>query len=75
MDERNIQIKNKQTKLVNKMPYGMCIWAAGIAPREITKTLISKIPGQTNRCVLLIYRRPGNFSIKKRMVFWISPNF
>lgn len=49
MDDKTIFIKNKQTKEVTSLPYGMCVWAAGIAPREITKTMIAKIRGQRNR--------------------------
>ncbi len=28
------------------MPYGLCVWAAGTGPREITKQLIGNIPEQ-----------------------------
>lgn len=53
MDDKTIFIKNKQTKEVTSLPYGMCVWAAGIAPREITKTMIAKIRGQRNRNALV----------------------
>ena len=33
----------------SKIPFGMCVWAAGIAPRPITKSIISKLEGQNNR--------------------------
>jgi len=34
----------------------MCVWAAGIAPRELTKKLMKDIPGQTNRSVTYCFR-------------------
>ena len=49
MDPKTIKIQNKTTKEVTVLPYGLCVWAAGIAPREITKTMIKKMPLQTNR--------------------------
>ena len=49
MDPKNIKIQNKKTKDTNILPYGLCVWAAGIAPRDITKTMIKKIHAQNNR--------------------------
>ena len=51
MDPKTIKIQNKTTKEVTVLPYGLCVWAAGNAPREITKTMIKKIPSQNNRYI------------------------
>lgn len=55
MDPKTIKIQNKTTKEVTVLPYGLCVWAAGIAPREITKTMIKKMPSQTNRYIVENY--------------------
>ena len=54
IDEKEIQIKSKATKEVTAMPYGMCVWAAGIQPRSLTKKLIAAIPNQNNRNALAV---------------------
>ncbi|XP_066922519.1 uncharacterized protein [Clytia hemisphaerica] len=53
MDPKNIKIQNKKTKEITVLPYGLCVWAAGIAPRDITKTLIKRMPAQNNRNALV----------------------
>ena len=48
-----IKIMDGNTKQISDIPYGMCVWAAGIAPRPLTKKMISNIPGQRNRYMRL----------------------
>lgn len=55
MDPKNIKIQNKTTKEVTVLPYGLCVWAAGISPREVTKTMIKKMPIQNNRFLKTIF--------------------
>ena len=49
VEEKIMHLKDAKTREVRSMDYGMCVWAAGIAPRELTKKLMKDIPGQTNR--------------------------
>lgn len=49
VDEKIIHLKDAKTREIRSMDYGMCVWAAGIAPRDLTKQLMQQIPGQTNR--------------------------
>lgn len=44
-----MHLKDAKTKEVRTLPYGMCVWCAGIAPRELTKQLMKDLPAQTNR--------------------------
>ena len=44
-----IHLRNAKTKSESSLPYGMCVWCAGIAPRDVTKQMMMDIPGQTNR--------------------------
>ena len=37
------------TSKASQIPFGMCVWAAGIAPRPFTKSIIDKLEGQNNR--------------------------
>lgn len=54
IDPKDLKIQNKKTKDVTVVPYGICVWAAGIAPREITKTMIKNMPSQNNRSVIFV---------------------
>ena len=47
-----IHYKNAVTKEQHSMPYGMCVWCAGIGPREITKQIQKELPEQNNRWAL-----------------------
>ena len=49
IDKNVIVLQEGKTKELCHLPYGMCVWAAGIAPRPLTKRLIQSIPGQRNR--------------------------
>ena len=39
----SVVVENKSTKTREHIPYGVCVWAAGIAPRAITGTVIQRI--------------------------------
>ena len=45
---REVVLKDKATKEITKLPYGMCVWSTGVAPQDITKKLIAKLPQQRN---------------------------
>lgn len=62
VEEMVLHTMDAVTKEKSKIPYGMCVWAAGIAPRPITKTIISKVDGQTNRL--------ANFSFNINIYLW-----
>ena len=49
IDEDVIKLQDGKTKEMIDLPYGMCVWAAGISPRALTKSMIRSIPGQKNR--------------------------
>eukprot|EP00118_Oscarella_pearsei_P000938 m.6182 g.6182 ORF g.6182 m.6182 type:complete len:598 (+) comp15156_c0_seq2:43-1836(+) len=49
VSEQMLTIYNKKSKTSREVPYGMCIWATGVAPRPVTLQLIEAIPEQTNR--------------------------
>ncbi|XP_028392983.1 external alternative NAD(P)H-ubiquinone oxidoreductase B1, mitochondrial-like [Dendronephthya gigantea] len=52
--ERNcVTVKKMETNEVINVPFGTCVWSTGIAPQELTKKIMKKIPGQTNRHALL----------------------
>jgi len=69
IDENFIVLQEGKTKELCHLPYGMCVWAAGIAPRPLTKCLIQSIPGQRNRNSLLtneflqVKNAPGVFAL------------
>jgi NADH dehydrogenase FAD-containing subunit len=44
---------DKKTKEKRVEQYGTCVWATGIAPSPLTKEIAKKLPGQTNRLMLL----------------------
>ncbi len=46
-----LHLLDAETKEKKLMPFGMCVWATGIAPRDLSKQMMAKIPGQTNRFV------------------------
>ncbi|XP_065064340.1 uncharacterized protein LOC135690654 [Rhopilema esculentum] len=53
VEDGNLHIMDAKTKEKSQMPFGMCVWAAGIGPRPITRSFIDKVPGQTNRNAIL----------------------
>ena len=55
IDENFIAIQEGKTKELQYLPYGMCVWAAGISPRPLTKSMIQGIPGQRNKCVMYTF--------------------
>eukprot|EP00794_Sanderia_malayensis_P018959 gene18959-20865_t len=48
-----LQLMDAETKEKSEMPFGMCVWAAGIGPRPFTKKIMEKVPGQTNKNAIL----------------------
>lgn len=42
VEEKHIELDGGEI-----LPYGLCVWAAGTAPRDITKSLIAAIPEQS----------------------------
>jgi len=53
IDKNNMHLMDSKTKERRQMNYGMCVWCAGISPRDLTKQLITDIPEQTNRMALI----------------------
>jgi NADH dehydrogenase FAD-containing subunit len=48
--EKNcVTVKRMETNQLIKVPFGTCVWSTGIAPQNLTKKIMTKIPGQTNR--------------------------
>ena len=48
--EKNcVTVKRMETNEIINVPFGTCVWSTGIAPQELTKKIMKKIPGQTNR--------------------------
>ena len=47
--EKDVSIMDKKTRKTETVPYGLCVWSAGIAARPVTKQLIGATPGQNNR--------------------------
>lgn len=52
VEDKTMHLMDSRTKEKRQMSYGMCIWCAGVAPRDITKELMKDIPGQTSRLIL-----------------------
>lgn len=50
--DKTMHLMDSRTKEKRQMSYGMCVWCAGVAPRDITKELMKDIPGQTSRLIL-----------------------
>lgn len=69
IEEGAICLQDGKTKEIQQLPYGMCVWSAGIAPRQLTKDMIKAIPDQKNRNALLtneylqVKNAPGVFAI------------
>ena len=49
VEEKVLHIMDAVTKDKKQIPYGMCVWAAGVGPRPLTKSIIEKLEDQTNR--------------------------
>ena len=49
MEEKNLVIMDKKTKEKREVPYGVCVWATGVAPVPITKSFMEAIPEQLGR--------------------------
>lgn len=49
VDETVLHTRDAVSNEQREIPFGMCVWAAGIAPRPLTKSIIDKVEGQTNR--------------------------
>lgn len=48
--EKNVvTVKDITKNEIRDVPFGTCVWSTGIAPQELTKKVMKKIPGQTNR--------------------------
>lgn len=47
-----VVLQDKKTKKITRVPYGMCVWSTGVAPRDLTRKLIEKIPEQKTAYVL-----------------------
>lgn len=48
--EKNcVTVKKIETNELFDVPFGTCVWSTGIAPQELTKKIMKKIDGQTNR--------------------------
>ena len=41
-----ISVTDKKTKVVDKYPYGICVWSTGVAPLPVTKTIMERVPAQ-----------------------------
>ena len=53
MNKNSLVIMDKKTKAKRVETYGTCVWATGIAPVPLTKEIARKIPGQTNRLLVM----------------------
>ena len=53
MNKNSLVIMDKKTKEKRVETYGTCVWATGIAPVPLTKEIARKIPGQTNRLLVM----------------------
>ena len=54
--EKNfVTVKDITKNEIHDVPFGTCVWSTGIAPQELTKKVMKKIPGQTNRYIKLIF--------------------
>ena len=48
--EKNFMtVKNLTNGEISDVPYGTCVWSTGLAPQELIKKIMKKIPGRTNR--------------------------
>ena len=48
--EKNcVTVKKIETKEIFEVPFGTCVWSTGIAPQQLTRKIMTKIPEQTNR--------------------------
>jgi hypothetical protein len=67
--ERAISIYDKKSNTTTELPYGLVVWATGVAPGELAKKLISKLPGQGSYRSLKVDSRceviggPGIFAV------------
>ena len=49
VDEKELVLRDKVTKGKKMVPYGLCVWATGVARRPITVQLSGELPEQTHR--------------------------
>jgi len=50
----SIVIKNIDSKQLEEIPFGLCVWSTGIAPNPLVKAILNEFPEeQTNRRALL----------------------
>jgi NADH dehydrogenase FAD-containing subunit len=67
--EGAISIYDKKAKATTELPYGLVVWATGVAPGELAKRLISKLPEQVSYRSLKVDSRceviggPGIFAV------------
>ncbi|EEB06498.1 NADH dehydrogenase [Schizosaccharomyces japonicus yFS275] len=54
-EELHVEVTDDQGNKTKKtIPYGLLVWAGGNKPRQLTQSLISSLPEQTNRRGLMI---------------------
>jgi NADH:ubiquinone reductase (non-electrogenic) len=53
VDADKITLRDKSTKEVWSVPYGMCVWSTGVAPRKLTQTMMANIQNETKGRALL----------------------
>lgn len=41
-----VTVQDKKTGVIKEMPYGLCVWSTGVAPAELTKQFMAKVPEQ-----------------------------
>lgn len=46
VDSNVVKLKDKATGNISTIPYGMCVWSTGIAPRQLTSHMIDKIQNE-----------------------------
>jgi hypothetical protein len=67
--ESAVSIYDKKAKVTTELPYGLVVWATGVAPGELAKRLISKLPEQGSYRSLKVDSRcqviggPGIFAV------------
>lgn len=49
VEEKDLVVIQTKSGEVMHLPYGLCVWTTGITHVPLVKTLVEKIPGQTNK--------------------------
>ena len=49
LTDKEVKMKNKATGDIYTVPYGLCVWSTGVAPRKLTRQMIESLQTPNKR--------------------------